>query len=144
MAKASDIAKYIVNAIGVDNHKLQKLLYYSQAIRLVLSGGKETLFSEPIEAWDYGPVVPCVYHAYKKHGVDTIPNDRDYANNLSEADMKAVDMVLSYYGPMRLFSLVSRTHQEDPWKNAFEPHMNKVITPQSMYDFYKDFYEFDD
>jgi uncharacterized phage-associated protein len=59
MAKAFEAAKYIINSLPVDNLKLQKLLYYSQAVHLVLNG-KLPLFNEAIEAWDYGPVVPRV------------------------------------------------------------------------------------
>ena len=45
--------------------KLQKLLYYCQAYSLGLYG--EILFSNIIEAWEHGPVVPEIYNKYKSH-----------------------------------------------------------------------------
>jgi uncharacterized phage-associated protein len=64
MAIAGDVAKYIIKSLSVDNLKLQKLLYYSQAVHLVLNQ-KQALFLAPIEAWDFGPVVLPVYYTYK-------------------------------------------------------------------------------
>jgi uncharacterized phage-associated protein len=49
MTTAFDVAKYIINATPVDNLKLQKLLYYSQGVYLVLNN-KQPLFPEDIEA----------------------------------------------------------------------------------------------
>ena len=41
------------------NLRLQKLLYYAQAWSLVVR--ESELFSDEVEAWRYGPVVPSVY-----------------------------------------------------------------------------------
>ncbi|HUZ03805.1 MAG TPA: type II toxin-antitoxin system antitoxin SocA domain-containing protein, partial [Acidobacteriaceae bacterium] len=58
---ASDIAKYFIASFqkknkAISNLKLQKLLYYAQAWHLALYGSP--LFSDSIEAWVHGPVVP--------------------------------------------------------------------------------------
>ena len=76
MALAGDVAKYIIKSLPVDNLKLQKLLYYSQGVHLVLND-RVPLFMEPIEAWDYGPVVPPVYREYKGRGLEIIPVPED-------------------------------------------------------------------
>jgi uncharacterized phage-associated protein len=72
MASAGDVAKYIIKSLPVDNLKLQKLLYYSQAVHLVLND-KAPLFPGVIEAWDYGPMAPPVYREYKQYGLEIIP-----------------------------------------------------------------------
>ncbi|WP_366513810.1 type II toxin-antitoxin system antitoxin SocA domain-containing protein [Planktotalea sp.] len=43
--------------------KLQKLVYIAYGWHLALSGKK--LFTEEIEAWKHGPVVPSLYHEFK-------------------------------------------------------------------------------
>ena len=55
----------------VDHMKLHKLLYYAHGWHLTLSNG-QPLLNEFIEAWDYGPVVPSVYHAFKEYGAGPI------------------------------------------------------------------------
>ena len=68
--KALDIAnKLLAKATDVcggdlmSNMKLQKMLYYEQGYHLAAFG--TPLFDEDIEAWMYGPVVPCVYEHFK-------------------------------------------------------------------------------
>lgn len=48
----------------ISNLKLQKLLYYMQGFHLAYFD--TPLFDDDIEAWMYGPVVPCVYNHFKK------------------------------------------------------------------------------
>ena len=70
---AIDLANYIIwkaidfHKVGITNLKLQKLIYFTYAQHLVAT--KRKIFDEPIEKWQYGPVVPSVYHAFKDYGV---------------------------------------------------------------------------
>jgi uncharacterized phage-associated protein len=143
MALAEDVAKYIIKSLHVDNLKLQKLLYYSHAVHLVLND-MVPLFSEPIEAWAYGPVVPSIYRKYKKYGLDTIPiPQRDVPLNLSANEIIAVDMVLDYYGAMSGVALISQTHQETPWSKTYRPGRPSAVIPDDLiYSYFKDAIEF--
>lgn len=58
----------------MSNMKLQKMLYYQQGYHLAAFG--TPLFDEDIEAWMYGPVVPCVYDHFKKFGAGGIEPER--------------------------------------------------------------------
>lgn len=61
-----DIGNYfsfIRDTGDLTNLKIQKLVYYASGFYNVLH--KNKLFKENIEAWDYGPVVPSLYHSYK-------------------------------------------------------------------------------
>jgi uncharacterized phage-associated protein len=51
------------NAHGVTNKKINKILYYIQAVALVRL--QIPLVRNHFEAWDHGPVVKVVYHAFK-------------------------------------------------------------------------------
>lgn len=145
MRKAFDVADYIISSIPVDNLKLQKLLYYSQAVHMVLKDSFETpLFSDSIEAWQYGPVVPAVYRKYRKNGFDEIRPDRK-KNSLSPEEMRTVDIVLGYYGNMSGVQLIGKTHSESPWKDVYVPRQRHIlISNKSIYDYFKDVLEFDE
>jgi uncharacterized phage-associated protein len=141
MAAAGEVAKYIIKSIPVDNLKLQKLLYYSQAVHLVLND-KAPLFPEPIEAWDYGPVVPTVYREYKGFGFDVLP-PADEPVNLELNELRAVDMALVCFGELSGPELINQTHGEPPWKNNYRPgRPSGIISLDSMYDFFKENLEF--
>jgi len=143
MATAFEVAKYIVKSLPVDNLKLQKLLYYSQAVYLVLHD-KTPLFEEDIEAWDYGPVVPPVYREYKQYALETIPPPQiDESTSLNLEEMKAVDMALACFGVMSGPALISQTHYEAPWKNAYRPGRPSMkISIDSMYKYFKECLDF--
>lgn len=49
--------------------KLIKLVYISYAWSLAIYQNK--LFNERIEAWRYGPVIPSIYHEFKRW--ETLP-----------------------------------------------------------------------
>jgi uncharacterized phage-associated protein len=143
MASAGEVAKYIIKSLPVDNLKLQKLLYYSQAVHLVLND-KTPLFPEPIEAWDYGPVIPPVYREYKQYGLETIPapND-DKSLGLTAEEITPIDMVLDYYGSMSGVALISQTHQEDPWRKTYRPGWPSALIPNDViYEYFKKTIEF--
>jgi uncharacterized phage-associated protein len=135
------VAKYIVKSLPVDNLKLQKLLYYSQAVHLVLND-KAPLFPEVIEAWDYGPVIPPVYHEYKPCGFDILP-PADEPASLDIIEIRAVDMALACFGEMSGPALINQTHGEPPWKDNYRPgRPSRVISLDSMYGFFKSNLEF--
>lgn len=143
MANVFDVAKYIINSVEVDNLKLQKLLYYSQAVHLVLSKNESKLFSDDIQAWQYGPVIPSVYHKYKKYGFDIIKRTNDKIT-ISKEEIESLDITLDYYGQMQAFELVMRTHNESPWRDAYNPNKRNItITTDSIYNFYKDKFKFE-
>lgn len=62
-----DVCDFIIRysnkkGYGITNLKLQKLLYFIQAYYLVAFD--KPCFEEPIEGWDFGPVVPEVYKRF--------------------------------------------------------------------------------
>lgn len=143
MCSALDVAKYITGAISVDALKLQKLLYYAQAVHMVLNN-HELLFQEPIEAWQYGPVVREVYQKYKKFGLDDIKPDYDTEIELKDNQRRSIDMTLEYYGTMSGVGLMKKTHNESPWKNNYEYRKNNVIPNDEIYNYFVDKFDFED
>lgn len=136
-----DVAKYILEKHGsMTAMKLQKLVYYAQAWSMVWD--EEPLFSEPIEAWINGPVVPALYKVHKgmyKVDAQTVVNGD--SSCLSDNQKDTINHVLEYYGDKDAQWLMDMTHLEDPWKNAragqpMDERGNKVISPESMGEYY--------
>ncbi|WP_309232563.1 Panacea domain-containing protein [Cylindrospermum sp. FACHB-282] len=117
----------------ISNLKLQKLLYYAQGFHLALYD--KPLFSEPIEAWRYGPVVPEVYHEYKNCGSDAIPipEDIDFSK-FNEQTVELLNEVYNVYGQFSAWKLRNMTHNEDPWKDT---SVGDVIIFQSLKKYFK-------
>lgn len=98
MYNALTVAKYIIKRCNdtnriISNLKLQKLLYFVQAEFLVTT--THACFPEEIEAWDFGPVVPEVYHRYKAYGSASIPYmSNSKIKEISEDDKKLIDGIV--------------------------------------------------
>ena len=128
---AENVAKYVIYLAsqafvgdnkereGITNLKLQKVLYFAQAYYLSKIG--KPLFSDNIEAWEYGPVVPGVYHKFKTKGSNPIICEKD-ESTLSDEDKETLKKVWGTFGGYSASKLVDITHAHTPWKEA-----NKVV-----------------
>ncbi len=137
-----DVAAYVIelsDAIGepITNMKLQKLLYYVYAWFAVEKGTK--LFEEPIIAWKYGPVVTSVYEAYKGYGADIIrTKNGGNASALDDFTKSLIEDVFNIYGNKTAIELMSLTHDEAPWRDAFDPEdQTHEISFDAILKFYK-------
>jgi uncharacterized phage-associated protein len=135
-----DVASYILeNMSPMTAMKLQKLVYYCQAWHAVWE--EEALFSENIEAWANGPVVPQLYDRHRGQFLVTSPWGAGESANLSESQKESVGIVLDGYGKLNPQQLSDLTHSEDPWKIArngcpADQRCRNDITLDSMVEFY--------
>ena len=117
----------------MSNMKLQKMLYYQQGFHLAYFD--EPLFDEEIEAWMYGPVVPCVYdafHGYGRRGIEPTGKGVEM-----EGEEKALfDEVCRVYGAYSAIGLMNMTHSEKPWKST-PTGTGNVISKSLMKMFFK-------
>ncbi len=101
----------------ITNMKLQKLLYYVQLNSIAAT--KEPMFWEKIKAWQHGPVIPQVYHEYKKYDKDPIPRmeepDRD---TLSDEQRRIITKTYKLFGQYSMWKLRHMTHKAEPWRLA--------------------------
>ena len=143
------LADYILccaheRGLEVTNLKLQKLLYYCQAWHLAILD--KPLFSERLEAWVHGPVVPPVFGAFKEHRWNQIPVV-DSEPRIETGDSRwpidrHVAEVLDAYGDFTGPQLEALTHREAPWRIAraetpADQPSSAVISHQSMIDFFR-------
>lgn len=136
-----DIAKKLLAKAASDdagermsNLKLQKMLYYMQGYHL--AAFNEPLFTEDIEAWYYGPVVPIVYHKYKKFSNRGIPPPEDDIIYLSDEEENLFDQIYDVYGAYSALGLMNMTHKENPWLST-ETGAGNVISHAKMKSFFK-------
>lgn len=148
MYDALSIAHYIIEyghrkGIGISNLKLQKILYFVQANFLVSTPSHRPCFSDRIEAWDFGPVVPSVYHQYKVYGSAIIPISLNdplclFYQDIQEQDKGMIDVMVDGTANYSASQLVQLTHNQLPWKRAYRPGSNNEITNESILQFFKD------
>ena len=139
MARAIDVAKFLLYLGAKDdkvndlsNLKLQKLVYYSQGASIY--NNKKLLFSDPIEAWQFGPVVKEVYKEYNSYGslpIDfkELSDETDLISknfNLTPEEINAVLTAWTHFSRMDPWKLVESTHAEPPWKNAWRRGEEKI------------------
>ena len=149
-----DVSRYVINYsnekdYGISNLKLQKVLYFIQAYFLINEEKKTPCFCERIEAWDFGPVVPEAYREYKQYGSTNIPtmmsfigfDEADIWNSerklyqtgiISETDEKLINEVVDKFSDFSATDLVTLTHNQAPWKEAYVPYMNNEITVEAI------------
>lgn len=154
--KVLDVSRHVINYsntqdYGISNLKLQKILYFIQAFFLVST--PEQCFEEKIEAWDFGPVVPEAYREYKQYGSGDIPSisyiikfdDEDiweskvtkYKDDvISEEDKRRIESVVDKFADYSATDLVTITHGQTPWKNAYRRGQNNEITIEAIKEYF--------
>ena len=145
MQTADNVARWFlsrnrVRSLGgeadlISNLKLQKLLYYAQGIHLALY--ETPLFSDPIEAWQYGPVVDSVYQTYKCNGADAIKIFDNPVENFSEQEEGTLQFVEKTFGQFSAWKLMDMTHEETPWK---ETPINEEIQLDKIQRYFEEHY----
>jgi len=130
--KALEVTQYILERGARTMTELMKLLYYSQASSLVKRN--QTLFPDPICAWQHGPVVPAVWEHVKHMRGGVVAN-------LSAEERTVIDSVLTTYGRLRAAQLTRLSHSEAPWadaRNGLPAHARstRIIEPCAIRKFY--------
>ena len=104
------------------------------------------LFDEPIEAWEYGPVVPEVYNIFKDVQAYEI---KDHVGLLQgrEIDGETEELLEQVYAEIGLrytaSELVTKTHRETPWLKATDGGVllnRQRIKLEDMKEYFKEYY----
>jgi len=131
------------------NLQLAKLCYIAQGFSLALLDKKA--YSEPIEAWKLGPVVPSLYHEFKQYqaqpittqSITTDPNNNlnFIAPTLQDDNLKkVVALAWNLYKDVSGGALVALTHEGNtPWSLTYVPSENKIISDELIKKYYTKF-----
>ena len=107
--------------------KLQKFIYIAHGVSLAITD--EPLIIEKAYAWEFGPVIPKIYHEFKRYGMNPL-NDYAtilYANDLcivtppqNKLTLALLNGVWSIYGKWNHYQLANLTHEKDsPWATTY-------------------------
>lgn len=137
--RSIDIANLFIhrhgNELNLTNITLNKLVYFAQVETLRVRPG-HPLFTDEIQAWQYGPVEPIVYHAFKDNGnmPVTVPSDDvSFSGEDPRFVISIIDMVAEKYGRLTPFDLVSISHRDGgAWKKKFTGAYNVPITVEDI------------
>jgi uncharacterized phage-associated protein len=129
---------------GLTPLKLLKLVYIAHGWSFIHLN--EPLLAEPAQAWQYGPVVPSLYHAIKQFGAQPvgfpIPGDTD-PQDLSAEAKSLIAAVYKAYGHLTGVQLSNMTHQpHTPWSDAWNSAgKNAVISNSNIAEHYRALHE---
>ncbi len=117
------------NKRPLTHFKLQSLVYYAYGI--CLADQDRRLFKQHIEAWPVGPVVPELYHEFKRFGIVPV---RDWSTDFNYETRKvtfpavddsdqlaiyALNVTWTFLGDYSEMDLRKRTHRPNgPWDRA--------------------------
>lgn len=121
MATGFDVAKYILDKYGaMSAMKLQKLIFYSQAMSLVWDD--VPLFENDFEAWAKGPVCRSLFNAHKGK---FMLNDSEFltpynpdTSRLTAEQKETIDTVVNSLIDYPPYVLSDMVHKEKPWLDA--------------------------
>ncbi len=143
---AAQVAKILLrfaeeDGVPLTNLHLQKLLYYVQGKALGRENRKA--FSDDIEAWKLGPVVPTIYHMVKNPQKTSIDSEVFHdVGEIAPMQEKFIACVWEELRHLSAWGLAGQTHEESPWKSAWEHrltdrHGTAEISEDSLIEFFK-------
>jgi len=108
--------------------KLQKLVYYAHGWYAGYTG--TPLIDEAVEAWQYGPVIPSLYHEFKKFGAGSIGAKATTIEGMEFREVpppddpnirRFLENVWASYGQFTGLKLSEMTHAADsPWEETWK------------------------
>lgn len=137
MYDARQIANWFVERAKQDGRVLSimsllKLVYIAHGWHLEMRNSP--LITNKIEAWKYGPVIPDVYNAFRRQGIDVSQTVSVKNRQMSPADAHLLNEIYRIYGRLPATVLSDMTHEPGgPWEQAtrqrgwFAPITNDLI-----------------
>lgn len=140
-----DVAKYIVDQCKpLTAMKLQKLLFYSQAMALVWD--ERPIFDNDFEAWANGPVCRELFAKHKGMYVledsSFLDGESPDISRIAEDHIDTINEILRVLSPLQPYELIDMTHSEAPWIEARQgckhgEWCDNIIPKERMREFYE-------
>lgn len=122
MFDARQIANWFIERATRDGRALSimsilKLTYIAHGWNLEMRNAP--LFSNRVEAWRYGPVIPDVYNAFRSQGINPAKPVESFATPTADGDVDFLEQIYKIYGNLPAFRLSELTHEPGgPWETA--------------------------
>ncbi|NIJ34300.1 Panacea domain-containing protein [Sphingomonas oligoaromativorans] len=141
MADARVVANRLLEMAAADGRSLTpmqvlKLVYISHGWSLGLYG--KPLIDQPVEAWQYGPVISDLYNAMRKFGGNAVQGPLSIgwgsrAENLTGLEDDLLGQVYKLYGHINGVALSRITHAPNtPWAQTYAPGKFGTVIPTDM------------
>ncbi len=137
---AQNAAAYLARSAHwkLSNLQIHKILYLADMNFVGQTGSR--LIDEFFEAWDYGPVVPSLYHSMKIFGAKPVTDI--FWNSISitgSAEAKILDRALAALKEKSAGQLVENTHWSGgAWAKNYRPGARGIKIPtKDMIDEYR-------
>lgn len=141
MYEATTAANEILRANKERGHtttplQLIKLLYIAHGFSLGVLG--DALFSEPVQAWKFGPVVKSVYHKAKHFGRNPIEGDLPMffaigAREIDKNTKELIGAVAEQWGHLSGTALSNWTHLPgSPWHQVYRDDVPDLVIPNEL------------
>lgn len=112
------------------NLELQKILYLAHLTLLGRSNGARALVTENFQAWDYGPVLPLLYHRAKAFGNSPVQNVFTIFPNAIGEEATVIEETVASLTGRTAGDLVAITHWADgAWAKNYTPGAMGVVIP---------------
>lgn len=134
--------------------KLLKLVYFAHGWYLAFTG--KPLINEPVEAWQFGPVISKLYHEFKQYGSNSVTQPAmeyafadgrvgfhearvkegaDHDENASVLDL--IRQIWEIYGKYSAVKLSNATHMPDtPWSETYKEGSRYQVIPNDKIEKY--------
>ncbi len=129
---SSSAARYLcaISGWNLSHLKLQKILYIAHMVFVGRNGGSP-LVDEEFEAWDYGPILPSIYHRLKGFGnspVKDVFRDAPVIEGTGEGDLiREAYEHLRYKEPAELVAITYRPG--GAWSNNHRSGRKHITIP---------------
>ena len=135
MYNATTVADYILFQynkmdVGISNLKLQKILYFVQALSFIEKN--EEMFSDSFQAWNFGPVIESIFEKYKRFGAFDIPDIPVKSPKIQEDDKNLIDTVLKRFQDLSNAYLTKIVQGQEPWKSNYKEGLKVKIPNEEI------------
>jgi len=111
------------------NLQMQKILYLAHMFYMGRHQG-EPLVDEHFEAWDYGPVLPSLYHDVKFFGSAPVKDVFFSTQLIQGREANIIQEAARAFENTRAGQLVAATHKEGgAWATHYMPGVRGIIIP---------------
>lgn len=136
MAVSADSAAKTICVLrdwSVSNLEVQKILYLAHMFHMGVHDGAP-LIREPFEAWNYGPVVPELYHRMKPFGSGPVQNVFHWVDlvPMNTPEFESIHDAVEGTKNLRASQLVANTHSTSgAWATVYRPNITGIRIPNS-------------
>lgn len=117
---------------NLSNLKIQKILYIAHMFYMGNNEGAP-LINDSFEAWDYGPVIPSLYHKLKIFGSDPVRDIfYDVFIRMNTKEIESIRLAAEAFSFVSPAKLVALTHSRGgAWDKNYYSGGKGIVIPNS-------------